>query len=161
MGLSENRVHLNHLNPVPNHHFPYSNCHLGSIIYHHFQTHPYSAKIHFHPRHQWRMALCDLCFVQLELRWFPPWKKVLGQLKLGSRKWCFLPWQKVLGQLKLGSRKWCHGKGNGQRHAQGYLRRHGMLRKFQTWKPQMYTIYRIWHAHAHFNKKDYKVCGTQ
>ena len=127
MGLSENRVHLNHLNPVPNHHFPYSNCHLGSIIYHHFQTHPYSAKIHFHPRHQWRMALCDLCFVQLELRWFPPWKKVLGQLKLGSRKWCFLPWQKVLGQLKLGSRKWCHGKGNGQRHAQGYLRRHGML----------------------------------
>ena len=73
------------------------------------------------------MALCDLCFVQLELRWFPPWKKVLGQLKLGSRKWCFLPWQKVLGQLKLGSRKWCHGKGNGQRHAQGYLRRHGML----------------------------------
>ena len=31
MGLSENRVHQNHLNPVPNHHFPYSNCHLGSI----------------------------------------------------------------------------------------------------------------------------------
>mmetsp|Transcript_75208 Transcript_75208/g.166114 ORF Transcript_75208/g.166114 Transcript_75208/m.166114 type:complete len:217 (+) Transcript_75208:428-1078(+) len=30
------------------------------------------SQIHFHPRHQWRMALCDLCFVQLELRWFPP-----------------------------------------------------------------------------------------